>query len=133
MDVERQYYITQAKERQTFKEEVYKLSEYEQITKNKSNDYADWWIREKGDRALKQVENYSCNVSKNDPCYLNVFNKSNRKVEHWMIKDVINIIAKDDYLPSNKFDQTRFWKDCYISSSIYKFLYCHYHEFSSVS
>ena len=103
--------------------------EYEDGMKKKSDSYAYWWIYEKGDRARLLVEEHYDKLSSVDPCFVNVYNKKTKKIEKYMLKNVLPMMfvhGKNSELHPNRLGQTRFWDDLYIATEIYNFLHTHW-------
>ena len=135
MDAETTFYKTKNDEKNLNKNTK---SKYEDDMLQKSNDYAQFWIYNKGDRARVLIEAYYEKNTMNDPCYINVYNKDEKVMVKMKSPEIIEMIFKDfsKTLPSNRLGQTRIWNNIYISTEIYKFMCAHWEvleEGSSVS
>ena len=124
ISAERNFYKTKKEE------EVLKSTralEYEQSVMSKSNQYAKYWIYEKGDRARLIIDAYFEKKSHKDPCFINVYNKKEKSMKKYNFYEVVNMIFEDHKeLPGNRLGQTRIWGDLYLSTEIYKFMTVHW-------
>lgn len=102
-------------------------AEYEHNMFAKSNQYAEYWIYEKGDRAIKIIDKYFDNKSSTDPCFINVYNKKAKTMEKYNFPKIVEMVLEDvKDLPGNRLGQTRIWEDLYLSTEIYKFIKAHW-------
>lgn len=124
ISAERNYYKTKKDE------EVLKTAhaaEYEQNMLARSNQYAEYWIYEKGDRARTIINKYFDKKSSGDPCFINVYNKKARTMEKYNFPKIVEMVFEDvKDLPGNRLGQTRIWGDLYLSTEIYKFMKAHW-------
>lgn len=124
ISVERNYYKTK-KDEELLK--TVRAAEYEQNMLEKSNQYAEYWIYEKGDRAKAIIDKYFVNKSSNDPCFINVYNKKAKTMEKYNFTKIVEMVLEDvKDLPGNRLGQTRIWGDLYLSTEIYKFMKAHW-------
>tara|TARA_B100001989_G_scaffold246534_1_gene217554 strand:- start:1877 stop:2353 length:477 start_codon:yes stop_codon:yes gene_type:complete len=135
VSAERNFYKTKKEAEEAFKS--YKTNqtlEYEQNMTEKSNQYAEYWIYEKGDRGRLIINAYFDNKTSKDPCFINVYNKKERSMEKRNFLEVVKMIFEDAKdLPGNRLGQTRIWGDLYLSTEIYKFLKAHWEYLSEGS
>ena len=123
ISVERDFLSSTKKE--SYNKET-RANEYEKVMTAKSNDYALFWINEKGDRAKRLIEAYFCKESMKDPCFINVYNKETRKMEKQTFPDVLKMVFDDTEKSGNRLGQTRIWGDLYLSTEICKFMDRHW-------
>ena len=135
VSVERNFYKTKNDEAALLKQEkTNRAIEYEQSMVEKSNQYAEYWIYEKGDRARIVIGSFFDKKTSKDPCFINVYNKKDKKMEKRNLMEVVNMIFEDlKELPGNRLGQTRIWGDLYISTEIYKFMVAHWEDLSEGS
>tara|TARA_A100001015_G_C15039732_1_gene738857 strand:+ start:1291 stop:1755 length:465 start_codon:yes stop_codon:yes gene_type:complete len=128
VSTERTSYKTK-KEEESFKND--RSLEYEKSMSTKSNQYAEYWIYEKGDRGKMVIYAYFYGKKSKDPCYINVYNKKEKTMEKHNLSDVIKMIFENTReLPGNRLGQTRIWADLYLSTEIYKFMSAYWEDLS---
>tara|TARA_A100001015_G_C14966855_1_gene703345 strand:- start:198 stop:764 length:567 start_codon:yes stop_codon:yes gene_type:complete len=131
VSAERNFYKTKKEEQMLKNTRSY---EYEESVTAKSNQYAEYWIYEKGDRAKLVINAYFNNKSSNDPCFINVYDKKEKTMKKYNFFMVVEMIFKEVHdLPGNRLGQTRIWGDMYLSTEIYKFMNAHWNDLNKES
>ena len=128
---ERDFYRTKMEERE---HEKLRALQFEESMTEKSNEYAEYWIYEKGDRAKLIIKEHFSEKNSKDPCFINVYDKKERKMEKMKFSDITSMVFENKTeLPGNRFGQTRIWGDLYISTEIYKFMIAHWKDLEDES
>ena len=124
ISAERNYY--KAKKDEEFLK-TSRAAAYEQQMLEKSNQYAEYWIFEKGDRARTVINQYFDKKPSKDPCFINVYNKKTRTMEKHSFPNIVDMVFRDSKdLLGNRLGQTRIWGDLYLSTEIHKFMKAHW-------